>query len=390
MREIRTRARTNSFRVITALLVVVAIAGPAAIALWPDGEDEATEVSIGLAGDIDPVFVEQLRLLGAGRFDVSVVEFGEPSEAKIDEALSRGDIDVAVAARAEIVWNETVDRPLASLIGDSLQRAAVLGRGGEAGLSNNEVAGLFAPVETTQRFVDETDVSSELRAIAFVALFTAFMLPQVFGQLTMMSVIEEKSTGVIEVLLSHMRPRNLLFGKVAGLSVLALPQLLAIMIGLLAAMSATESINLSGSLWQFAPVLLLAVLGGVVFYNTLFALLGSLVSRQEDASQVMMPVFVPLMAGFFVGQSAVGGSANTLIARIMTFIPFTSPMLLPVRVARSAIEPWEVAVSLLLLILGAWILVRIAARVYEFALLHSGSRVRWGQLWLLIRGGELV
>ena len=96
------------------------------------------------------------------------------------------------------------------------------------------------------------------------------------------------------------------------------------------------------------------------------------------------------MAAFFVGQTAVAGSADTLVLRVMTLIPLTSPMILPVRVARSAITPWEIAASLALLGLGAWLLMLLAARIYELALLHRGSRIGWGQAWRLARGGELV
>ena len=133
----------------------------------------------------------------------------------------------------------------------------------------------------------------------------------------------------------------------------------------------------------------MSILGGLAIYNTLFALLGSLISRQEDASQVMMPVFIPLMAGFFVGQTAITGNAESLLVRILTLFPLTAPMMLPLRVARDAIAPWEVGLSLALLAIGVWALVRLAGRVYEFTLLHTGSRVGWGQLMRLSRGATL-
>lgn len=202
----------------------------------------------------------------------------------------------------------------------------------------------------------------------------------------MLSVVEEKSTRVIEVLLSHIRPRTLLAGKLLGLGVLALVQLGLIIVGVVASLLATNTVDVPRSIWQFVPILLVSVVGGLAIYTTLFALLGSLISRQEDASQVMLPVFVPLMAGYLVGQSAIWGDADSALTRAFTWLPLTAPMLLPVRVARQAISPVEVAASLALLALGVWLLVRLAGRVYEFTLLRTGSRVGWRELIRLSRG----
>jgi ABC-2 type transport system permease protein len=217
----------------------------------------------------------------------------------------------------------------------------------------------------------------------------AFLLPQLYGQLTMMSVVEEKSTRVIEVLLSHLRPRTLLMGKVVGIGALAVAQLAVVICGLVTALLVTDAIDVPGAVWRFVPVIVIAIVGGLAIYNTLFALLGSLISRQEDASQVILPVFIPLMAGFFIAQAAIAGSANPTLVRVLTLFPLTAPMLLPIRVALETIEPWEIALSLGLLTLGVWLLIRIAGRVYEFTLLHTGSRVGWGQLLRLSRGSAI-
>ncbi len=102
-----------------------------------------------------------------------------------------------------------------------------------------------------------------------------------------------------------------------------------------------------------------------------------------------MPTMLPLIAGYIVGQAAVFGNAESTLVKALTLFPLTAPMLLPVRVARDAIAPWEIALSLSLLALGVWLLIRIAGRVYEFTLLHTGSRVSWGQLLRLSRGAAL-
>lgn len=387
-RELRTRARTKAFRVITLIMLLAAVSAPLVLTLLQSGSDDAPrQVTIGIGEGVPEQVSEQIQLLGSTTISAQFIELGPDSSDQVEALLTTGDLDVAIEMPPTLAWSEDADLELAGLLTAALRQTSAIERGQAAGLDLNEVGELLTPISVEQRFVGGSDTSDELRAaVAFVGLFTAFVLPQVFGQLTMLSVVEEKSTRVIEVLLSHIRPRTLLAGKLLGLGVLALVQLGLIIVGVVASLLATNTVDVPRSIWQFVPILLVSVVGGLAIYTTLFALLGSLISRQEDASQVMLPVFVPLMAGYLVGQSAIWGDADSALTRAFTWLPLTAPMLLPVRVARQAISPVEVAASLALLALGVWLLVRLAGRVYEFTLLRTGSRVGWRELIRLSRG----
>ena len=262
-------------------------------------------------------------------------------------------------------------------------------RGRALGLAEGDIAELLTPLQVEERFADPDESDDVTTGVAFLGLMLALNIPLLFGQMTMVSVIEEKSTRVIEVLLGHLRPRTLLLGKVLGLALLGAAQLIVVVGGLTAALLLTNTIDVPSSVWRFLPIVLVSLLGALVIYNTLFALLGSLVSRQEDASQVIAPVFLPLMGGFFVANAALAGSAESGLVKALTLFPLTAPMLLPVRVARDAIASWEIALSLGLLALGVWLLTRVAGRVYEFTLLQTGSRVGWGEVLRLSRGAAL-
>lgn len=385
-REIRTRARTRSFRVITGILVAAAIIGPIVSALWPDGGDDLREVSVGLV-DVDESTQQQIVAFAAGNLDVMFEDYTGARPAVVDQALADGDIDVAIEAGPTLVWDRETDFEIAGVIYTALQQQDVLVRGRALGLGAAEIAQLLTPAQVEERFADEAGESEEVaEGVAFLGLILALNIPILFGQMTMMGVIEEKGTRVIEVLLGHVRPRTLLLGKILGLGALGAAQLAVVGGGLTAALLLTNTIDIPTSVWRFVPIMLVSLLGSLAIYNTLFALLGSLVSRQEDASQVVVPVFVPLMGGFLVANSALVGSAETTLVKVLTFFPLTAPMLLPVRVAKDAIALWEIVLSLGLLVLGVLLLVRIAARVYEFTLLHTGSRVSWGQLMRLSRG----
>ena len=388
-REVRTRSRTKAFRVITGILIAVALIGPIVAAVWPDSGDDLREVTVGLV-EVDDATQQQILAFSENRFDVTLRDLSDLPADQVDQAVTDGDINVALEPGPTLVWESETDLEIAGVLFAVLQQQEVLVKGRELGLGESDIAELLTPVALQERFTEPTDSSDELAtAVAFFGLMAAFMLPQVFGQLTMMSVVEEKSTRVVEVLLSHLSPRTLLMGKVLGLGALAVVQLLVVVGGLTAALLLTNAIEIPASVWRFVPIIAVSILGGLAIYNTFFALLGSLISRQEDAAQVILPLFIPLMAGFFVGQAAVIGNAETPLVRALTLFPLTAPMLLPVRVARDAIPLWEIILSLSLLALGVWLLIRVAGRVYEFTLLHTGSRVSWSQLLRLSRGAAL-
>lgn len=387
LREIRTRGRSRGYRAITAIMLLLAIAAPIIMSVIPTPSDDLRNVAIAIGPNTPNGLGQALETLAEGVFDLTIVDTSTDSPDQIEARLSDDEIDVAIEAPATLVWNETEDSSLTALVTAGLQRAEALRRADELNLDVGDLAAVFEPVETEQRFVQgSSNTESVRRGVAFFGLFLSFLLPQIFGQLTMLSVVEEKSTRVVEVLLSQIRPGTLLAGKILGLCALAILQLLLIVVGLIGSLMATNLVEVPSSVWVFVPMLAISVLGGLAIYTTLFALLGSLISRQEDAAQVMMPVFAPLMVGYFVGQAAAFGSADSWFAKVLTWFPLTSPMLLPVRVAKDAISPLEIAISLGLLALGVVLLFKLAGRVYEFTLLRTGSRVGWGELIRLSRG----
>jgi ABC-2 type transport system permease protein len=289
-----------------------------------------------------------------------------------------------------LAWDADRDFEVGAVVETAIQQQELLARGDALGLGEDETAELMTPVAIDERYIDAAEEPEDVaRVVAFIGLMVTFMLPQIYGQLAMLSVVEEKSSRVVEVLLGHLRPRTLLLGKVIGLCGLASLQLLVITGGLTAALLATDSVDIPASVWQFLPIVLISVLGGLAIYNTSFALLGSLISRQEDAAQIIAPVLIPLMAGFFAAQSVITSGEAGLVAKALTLFPLTAPMLLPVRVAVGTISPGEVVLSLGLLALAVWALIRLAGRVYEFTLLQTGSRIGWAELVRLSRGASL-
>lgn len=386
-REVSTRARTKAFRAVTLFIVLAAVAGPVVAALWPSsdsgtGRDVTIAVVEGSAiDDLDSA----IESLSGDRLDAEVIVADSLDTA--EDLVADGGADVALLDESTLLWNQRNDIELDAILRGAIQQDHVAKTAQAQGIDPRELARLLTAPEVTERFVDESDTTESVRdGVSFAGLFLAFLVPQVFGQLTLMSVVEEKSTRVIEVLLSHIRPRTLLAGKVLGVSLLAIAQLVLLAAGLLISLIVVQAIDVPPSVWRFVPILLISVIGALGIYNTLFALVGSLISRMEDASQVMMPVMIPLVGGYVVAQTSILGNSDSLIHKVFTFFPLTAPMMLPVRVAQDAIAPWEIVVSLGLLVVSIVVLLRLAGRVYEFALLRTGSRIGWGEVFGRLRG----
>ena len=215
-REIRTRSRTKAFRVITGILVAAAVIGPIVSAVLPEGGDDLREVTVGLV-DIDEDTQQQIVAFAEGALDVTLQDYSGIPRADLDQALSDGDIDVALEAGPTLVWDRETDFEIAGVLYTVLQQQDVLVKGRALGLGEGDIAELLTPAQFEERFADPTDESDSVATgVAFFGLMVAFILPQVFGQLTMLSVVEEKSTRVIEVLLGHLRPPHPADGKGVG------------------------------------------------------------------------------------------------------------------------------------------------------------------------------
>lgn len=180
-RELRTRARTKAFRVITLIMLLAAVSAPLVLTLLQSGSDDAPrQVTIGIGEGVPEQVSEQIQLLGSTTISAQFIELGPDSSDQVEALLTTGDLDVAIEMPPTLAWSEDADLELAGLLTAALRQTSAIERGQAAGLDLNEVGELLTPISVEQRFVGGSDTSDELRAaVAFVGLFTAFVLPQV-------------------------------------------------------------------------------------------------------------------------------------------------------------------------------------------------------------------
>lgn len=371
-RELATRARSKAFQIVTAIMFL-AVLGIAIGASLFGGDDEAREVTIGVVGDATAM----TTALEVGDEELApTVTVSTDGEAELEQ----GTIDVLFDGRT-LTWLEEPDFQLDNYIRATASQQAFTTRADGLGLDDGDVASLFQPVDIDEIRLDGGDEETGVRfATAAAAGFANFMLIQIWGAFVMMGVTEEKSSKVIEVLLSHVRAPTLLAGKLLGLGIMAVGQMCIVVAGLVLGLTLVDTIDVPPDIWATVPLFVVTFLLGFAFYATAFAAVGSMISRQEDAQTAQLPVMLPLLVGYLIATASLAVPGN-LAVTIGSYVPFTSPVLLPFRVAMVDVPAWQVALSLVILAVSAVVMLQLAGRIYRYSLLRIGAKVTWREAW---------
>jgi ABC-2 type transport system permease protein len=224
-------------------------------------------------------------------------------------------------------------------------------------------------------------VSIIFALIIVVILYMALML---YGQAVLRGVMEEKQTRVAEVVVSSVEPWKLLAGKVIGVGAVGLTQLAVWISSAILLLRYRGPIleRLGGSASSFTPpdvtiglglVLLLFFVAGYVFYSALFAAVGAMVSSEQEAQQALMPIILLLVSSFVFFQPILSKPTSGL-AQTLSWLPFSAPIVMPLRIAVIPVAGWEIAVALISVAAGSYIAVWVAARIYRTGMLMYGKR----------------
>jgi ABC-2 type transport system permease protein len=212
-------------------------------------------------------------------------------------------------------------------------------------------------------------------------LLTLFVVLAFFGQAVAQGVTEEKSSRVVELLLTTLSPRRLLAGKILGIGLLGLALLLVPGGAALAAGQLAGGAGLPSAAPEAIALILLWFILGYVFYSVAFAVVGALVSRQEDLNTAMLPVNAVLIGAFYLAIIVVNTNPNGTIARIAAFLPPFSPMVVPARMVLGDMNGAELAAAIALEVIGTGAMILLAARAYERAILRIGAPVKLHSLF---------
>ena len=244
-------------------------------------------------------------------------------------------------------------------------------------------------------------------AIGGVAGYLIFMFIIIYGNMIMRSVIEEKTNRIVEIIISSVKPFQLMLGKIIGTSLAGLTQFAIWLVigGVLfalapslfqvdtptatQAMAATESYseisNIIAALYHFpfletSGVFLLFFVGGYLLYSSLYAMVGAMVDNETDTQQFLMPILIPLMLAFYVGMFSVIEEPHGTISVVFSYIPLTSPVVMLMRIP-FGVAWWEVLISLLLLYITFFLVIKIASKIYRIGILMYGKKPTYKEVW---------
>ncbi|TDQ24001.1 ABC transporter permease [Tenacibaculum caenipelagi] len=285
--------------------------------------------------------------------------------------------------------------------------------------------------------IEESKIASEIKMLNFsgekssklinglkigvgaIAGYLLMMFVMIYGTSVMRSVIEEKTSRIIEVIVSSVKPFQLMLGKIIGNASAGLLQffiwgVLFLVFSFIASsffgvdmmdmQSAKVSPEQMEAIQQTATekgemivqeifrlplvkmffLFIFYFLGGYMLYSSLFAAVGAAVDNETDTQQFMMPIMLPLILAVYVGFATVINDPHGPVSVIFSYIPFTSPIVMLMRIP-FGVAWWEIAISMLLLILTFMVIVWIAAKIYRVGILMYGKKPTYKDLWKWIR-----
>jgi len=378
-RDFMQRAKSRAFLASMVIIVgLVAAVGP----LMALEMRDPPPYDVGAVGSAPPQLGVALSA-SAAIFDRSVDLTTYPDITAGEAALEEGRSDVLIVDGAELVWNEEPSLQLASIVTGAVQGIDRQQLIADLGLDPAEASELLSPAPLDSRTLTEPDPEAGPKQVAaYAGSFVLYISIIMFGQFVMMGVMEEKSSRVVEVVLSRVRPHQLLAGKVLGIGALGLVQLIIlggaamVMVG----MFDIADVDLGALSIRILAWIVFWYLLGYGFFSVVYASLGATVSRQEDAQSVgMLPVLF-LLPGYFLSIVALE-DPNGTIATIGSIVPPLSPLVMPIRASLTDVPLWELLLSIGLVVAATYLLIRLGGRVYKGSILKIGAKVRIRDAW---------
>ena len=356
-REIQERLRSRAF--LASTLLMLALVGASSAMSLALSTEKTYKVAI-----VTPVpqGLDAALRRAAKPFEAKVEIRTVPSAAAGREQVNAKKVDVLLLlATSQLVFRSDVNA----------QAAAAADTAVRALRHHLQPAPELAAVTLQPPEKKTTDAKTLAAYAGALLLLTTLAL---YGQWVLTGVVEEKSTRVVELILSTVRPRHLMAGKVIGIGLLGFGQV-ALIGGVAAALFAAglfdAPASIGGSLALVIPWFAL----GFALYAVAYAAAGALASRQQNANSAGTAVTYTLLAAFFLGYVALANDTNGLLANLLTIFPLTAPLVLPARSILVGVPVWEHALAVLLVLTTTYALVRLAGRIYSQALLRGGPRI---------------
>jgi ABC-2 type transport system permease protein len=381
-REILERGRSRGF-ILSVFFTTALVIGSFIVPSLLFRDDGITRLGVV---DPPPPGLSEAVTATAAQFDREVELIAFADDATADAGLQAGEVDAVIDVPAdlsgpgEIRFQDETDGVTAQLVSAAivaLRTGAVLA---ESDVDQAALAAAAAPPS-----IEAIDPRTEADEAAFLVANLGAVLILIgifsFGFTVLTGVVEEKQSRVVEVVLSTVRARDLLMGKVLGIGILGLIQLLVFLVAGLVAAALTDTLTLPSTTPGTIALLTVWFILGYALYSTALGFLGALASRMEEASNASTPVTMVAIISYFVAIFAVVDDPSGIVAQVATYVPPSAPFVVPLRAAFDAISPVEILLAIAVTMVGIWILFSVGARIYAGAVLQTAARMKLRDAW---------
>lgn len=371
------RAARKPFLITTAILLTVAAVGMAIMTLVQnnDSGDDSITYGLGMVGAVPTQLAEEVRARLPEGHSLSTKRYGSVGDA--EEALRDGNLAAVVVGDDTVLWSPWMSFTMAESLTASLRSLKARELGEDLGLSSDEVGALLNPeleFRTVQPREEGSQADEAASAITVILMFAAIIA---YGQWIGYSVADEKGSRVVELILGAVPPRQLLTGKLLAVGSMGLAQITMLGSVVVGYGAAANLVNLPDFTPSLLPWMLLWFLLGFAFYGAIYAAGGSLVDDTHQASSTLGALNILPIVGYMIGLIAFSQGSDTTLLRALSLIPVWAPMTMPGRIARGWAAPWDVTLSVLLMLVAIYGTIWIAGRVYLGGVARATSKVGW-------------
>ena len=425
MREFKERVYKKSFIITTLLmplLMVVISVAPTLIMVFAKGETKSISV-IDNSGIVAPRLEsnDDVQFVTIPDGDLQT-ELKKSLESEEFGLLYIGEDVVKNPNNVQLYTNSSSSMLIEDAITDQIEEIVEAERLKEYNIS--DLKQILEAIEvdislTTFRNDNKAQTASSSAASSFIGIILGFVLYfflVIYGSIVMQSIIEEKNSRILEVLVSTVRPFDMMMGKILGVASVALTQIAiwgvllivisaavipavmpddilagveAVKAGADAAALATDvdmeaitalaSIMDTGYIAQIVVLLLLFMMGGFLLYAAMYAAVGASVDQAQDAQQLTTPITIPIIFAFLI-LTMVMNDPNSPVVVWCSMIPFTSPIVMMGRIP-SGIATWEIILSLVLLYSTFVVMVWVAGKIYRVGIFMHGKKPSFKDLY---------
>jgi ABC-2 type transport system permease protein len=383
-REYTERIKTKGFLIATILIPLLMGGGLFGVAALAAKSKTTSHIA---------VLTSQLQLaddlkqeLQNGKDSKMTVDILPPrtSHGVLDQEMANKELDgylVILPATSpgqrptfDFTPRSTADIATSSAIEDGLHRVLTKEYLSAKGMSDSETSALMAPVKLN--VLGKNGAHGDSRSsflVAYVLFFLMYMVVLLYGMNVARSIIEEKTSRVFEVLLATIKPDELLAGKIFGVGAVGLTQVAIWMVaaGLIAArLGATSGIQISTPQVVFFIVYFAL---GYALYSAVAAALGAMTNSEQELQQLNMFLMMPLFFSMLMLLPIVT-NPNSLMSRVVSQIPFCAPLLMDLRISISMPQPWEIALSIGLILVTIYAVLWVSSRIYRVGILMYGKK----------------